>query len=106
MLSTSVEHTRRSLLAAAAVMEASNAFSAVARAASEDPQIEAIRPFSVDVPEAALVDHRRRIAMTRWPERETVVDQSQGVQLETLQGGRSRLAADRVETQCISAVHN
>jgi hypothetical protein len=54
MLSTSVEHTRRSLLAAATVIGASNAFSAVARAASEEPQIEAIRPFSVDAPLSPL----------------------------------------------------
>jgi hypothetical protein len=44
----------------------------------------AIRPFSIDVPEDALVDLRRRIAMTRWPDRETVEDQSQGVQLKTI----------------------
>ena len=43
-----------------------------------------IRPFRVDIPEAALVDLRRRIAATRWPERETVNDFSQGVQLERL----------------------
>ena len=46
---------------------------------------DAIRPFRVDVPEAALVDLRRRLAATRWPDRETVTDQSQGVQLEKLQ---------------------
>jgi hypothetical protein len=44
-----------------------------------------IRPFRVDVPEDALVDLRKRIAATRWPERETVADQSQGVQLATIQ---------------------
>ncbi|UEM02566.1 epoxide hydrolase [Skermanella rosea] len=44
-----------------------------------------IRPFRVNVPEAALVDLRRRIAATRWPDRETVPDQSQGVQLAKLQ---------------------
>src|SRR5204863_4469038 len=44
-----------------------------------------IRPFRVDIPEAALVDLRRRIAATRWPEREVVTDQSQGVQLATIQ---------------------
>src|SRR2546421_11346511 len=44
-----------------------------------------IRPFSVDVPEEALVDLRRRIAATRWPERETVADETQGVQLATMQ---------------------
>ena len=45
----------------------------------------AIRPFHNNIPEEALVDLRRRIAATRWPERETVVDQSQGVQLATVQ---------------------
>jgi pimeloyl-ACP methyl ester carboxylesterase len=45
----------------------------------------AIRPFRVDIPEADLVDLRRRIAATRWPERETVADDTQGVQLATIQ---------------------
>jgi pimeloyl-ACP methyl ester carboxylesterase len=45
---------------------------------------ESIRPFQVDVPDAALVDLRRRIAATKWPERETVSDASQGVQLATM----------------------
>jgi pimeloyl-ACP methyl ester carboxylesterase len=45
----------------------------------------AIRPFQVNVPEAELTELRRRITATRWPERETVPDQSQGVQLETMQ---------------------
>jgi len=40
-----------------------------------------IRPFHVDVPEEELTDLRRRIADTRWPENETVADQSQGVPL-------------------------
>ena len=44
----------------------------------------AIRPFQVHVPEVALVDLRRRIAETRWPDRETVDDQSQGIQLRKL----------------------
>ena len=46
---------------------------------------ESIRPFRVNVPEAALVDLRQRLAATRWPERETVADESQGVQLATMQ---------------------
>jgi len=45
----------------------------------------AIRPFRIDVPEEQLVDLRRRVEATRWPERETVADQSQGVQLATIQ---------------------
>src|SRR5215510_7105607 len=46
----------------------------------------AIRPFPrLNVPEAELTELRRRINATRWPERETVPDQSQGVQLATTQ---------------------
>jgi len=45
----------------------------------------AIRPFHITVPDDALVDLRRRISATRWPEREMVSDQSQGVQLATMQ---------------------
>jgi pimeloyl-ACP methyl ester carboxylesterase len=44
-----------------------------------------IRPFTVEVPEAELEALRGRIAATRWPEQETVADQSQGVQLATIQ---------------------
>ncbi|MDB6157072.1 MAG: Epoxide hydrolase, partial [Gammaproteobacteria bacterium] len=45
----------------------------------------AIRPFHVNVPEAELTELRRRINATKWPERETVTDASQGVQLATIQ---------------------
>ena len=46
----------------------------------------AIRPFHVNVvPEAELTELRRRIKATKWPERETVADASQGVQLATVQ---------------------
>ena len=44
-----------------------------------------IRPFSVEVLEEDLVDLRKRIAATRWPEKETVADETQGVQLATIQ---------------------
>ncbi|MGW9029987.1 epoxide hydrolase family protein [Streptomyces sp. NPDC055722] len=43
-----------------------------------------IRPFRVHFPEKDLVDLRRRVASARWPENETVADQSQGVQLATM----------------------
>ncbi|MCL8483928.1 MULTISPECIES: epoxide hydrolase family protein [Bradyrhizobium] len=46
---------------------------------------DVIRPFRVDVPEQDLLDLRRRLAATRWPDREIVADQSQGVQLATVQ---------------------
>ena len=45
----------------------------------------AIRPFQVTVPEEELTELRRRINATKWPERETVPDESQGVQLATIQ---------------------
>ena len=45
----------------------------------------AVRPFRVDIPEEAIADLRRRIAATRLPDKETVADQSQGVQLATIQ---------------------
>ena len=45
----------------------------------------AIRPYTVQIPQTALDDLRRRIAATRWPDRETVADRSQGAQLEKLQ---------------------
>ncbi|MFY0732495.1 epoxide hydrolase family protein [Pseudomonas sp. NFX15] len=45
----------------------------------------AIRPLRVHVPEPRLADLRRRINATVWPERETVTDASQGVQLATMQ---------------------
>jgi pimeloyl-ACP methyl ester carboxylesterase len=44
-----------------------------------------IRPFSVDVPDEALDDLRRRVAATNWPEKETVADHSQGVPLAITQ---------------------
>src|SRR3954469_964473 len=44
-----------------------------------------IRPFRVSVPEEELIELRRRINATRWPDRETVTDASQGVQLATTQ---------------------
>jgi pimeloyl-ACP methyl ester carboxylesterase len=45
---------------------------------------QSIRPFRVNIPEQVLSDLRRRIMATRWPDRETVRDQSQGVQLATI----------------------
>ena len=53
--------------------------------ADEPARSNAIRPFRIDVAEEALVDLRRRLAATRWPDKETVADQSQGAQLAKLQ---------------------
>lgn len=53
--------------------------------AAEEDTANAIRPFRFDFPKEALVDLRRRIEATRWPEPETVADASQGVQFATMQ---------------------
>jgi hypothetical protein len=44
-----------------------------------------VRPFHVNIPEAELTGMRNRIKATRWPERETVADESQGVKLAMMQ---------------------
>jgi pimeloyl-ACP methyl ester carboxylesterase len=58
------------------------------------PKGDAIRPFSINFPEEALVDLRRRINATKWPEQEQVPDASQGVQLATIQKLARRWATD------------
>jgi pimeloyl-ACP methyl ester carboxylesterase len=54
-------------------------------AATEVAEQSAIRPFEVGFPDSELAELRRRVAATRWPERETVNDDSQGVPLELMQ---------------------
>lgn len=73
--------TRREFLSASAVSAAVGLLPAEASATPDDT----IRPFRIGVKEATLEDLRRRIAATRWPDRETVRDRSQGVQLAKLQ---------------------
>jgi len=75
--------TRRDLVAISAAVGAVSLLSAHTAVTAES---NAIRPFRIDLPEAELIDLRRRIAVTRWPDRETVNDQSQGIQLAKLQG--------------------
>jgi len=53
--------------------------------ATQPPDDSLIRPFQVNFPEAELTELRKRINATKWPERETVTDASQGVQLATMQ---------------------
>src|SRR5687768_7810546 len=64
----------------------------------EDP--DAIRPFRVNVPEAELTDLRRRIKATRFPEKETVADFSQGVQLAFIQALARYWATDYNWRRC------
>jgi hypothetical protein len=81
MSEISLLSTRRSLLAMSAAAGALSLLPAHLAAAVDG---NAIRPFRVNVPEADLVDLRRRVLATRWPAKETVADQSQGVQLAKL----------------------
>jgi pimeloyl-ACP methyl ester carboxylesterase len=53
--------------------------------AEKSADATAIRPFHVDIPEAEIEDLRARIAATRFPEKETVADATQGVQLATME---------------------
>src|SRR5690349_12517258 len=74
---------RRDLVAVAAAAGAVSLLPTYsAMAGVED---SAIRSFRISIPEAELVELRRRIAATRWPDRETVNDRSQGAQLAKLQ---------------------
>jgi len=59
--------------------------SATQRGSEQAAVKNAIRPFRVSIPEEALTDLRRRIVATRWPDKETVTDATQGVQLATMQ---------------------
>ena len=58
---------------------------ATQRGGTQTSEQTVIRPFHVNVPEADLTELRKRINATKWPERETVTDASQGVQLATIQ---------------------
>jgi Epoxide hydrolase N terminus len=83
-----VNHERRQLLTAAtmglvAAGTASLLVTYRAQAATGEAR-EAIRPFHIHFPEKDLVDLRHRLAATRWPEKETVDDDTQGVPLATM----------------------
>jgi len=47
--------------------------------------VDAIKPFRIHFPDETLADLKRRVAATRWPDKEIVPDRSQGVQLATVQ---------------------
>ena len=93
--SDAINYDRRQLLSTAAmgiaVAGAGSLFPVNSVPAAES---DAIRPFRVNFPKDALVDLRRRISATRWPDRETVKDPSQGVQLATIQKLARYWAAD------------
>jgi hypothetical protein len=76
---------RRFLGTAALTVSAAGAFGLFPAHFAAAADGNAIRPFRVHVPEKALVNLRHRVLATRWPARETVTDQSQGVRLEKIQ---------------------
>lgn len=83
-------HTRRRLLQASAAAGALGLglLSAPGRAMAATPAAtatDAIRPFRFSFPRSELVDLRRRIEAMRWPSRELVSDETQGVRLKTMQ---------------------
>ena len=82
----SIDQDRRRLLGTAAmgIAVAATASLLPARLAAATTG-DAVRRFRVSVPEEDIVDLRRRLAATRWPDQETVMDRSQGVQLAKLQ---------------------
>ncbi len=74
--------TRRDVLATSAAAAAIGLLPGQFAAAADD---NTIRPFKMNVPAEVIADLRQRIAATRWPDRETVDDRSQGIQLAKLQ---------------------
>jgi pimeloyl-ACP methyl ester carboxylesterase len=82
MESGDIDHGRRRFVEVAAVSVAAAAtLSLLPEYVAAATENSAIRPFRINVPDDQLVDLRRRIVATRWPDRETVNDRSQGVQL-------------------------
>jgi pimeloyl-ACP methyl ester carboxylesterase len=81
-MSNSASPSRRHLLAGSAALGAASLLSTDLRAATGSDKV---RPFRINIPQEELVELRRRILVTRWPEKETVTDESQGVKLETVQ---------------------
>ncbi len=88
---TSLNPTRREMLAATAAAGAMSMLPGTLSLASAGPEI---RPFSVNFSQAQLDDLSRRIAATRWPDEEIVGDATQGVQLATIQKLAAYWAAD------------
>jgi pimeloyl-ACP methyl ester carboxylesterase len=77
---------RRQLLSTAAIGLAALSTAGLLPALAAEPLAnETIRPFRINIPEADLVDLKRRLAATRWPDKETVADDTQGVPLAMLQ---------------------
>lgn len=80
-----IDHRRRRLIASAAIgLAAAGAASVLPPVAASAATGDEIRPFRANATDDDLMDLRRRLRMTRWPDKETVDDQSQGIQLSKL----------------------
>lgn len=80
-----MQMSRRSLLVGSAAIGLSTAILPLVTIAADpvdaaSAALGRIRPFRAEIPEAAIIDLRQRLAATRWPDDETVTDRSQGVQ--------------------------
>jgi len=80
---------RRGLAARTVVASLAIATTVIPALAADVPEApadgpDAIRPFHINIPKAALTDLHRRLLATKWPDKETVTDDSQGVQLATM----------------------
>lgn len=81
-----IDQDRRRLLGTATMgIAVAGAASLLPSQLAAAPAGDAIRPFRINVPEEELINLRRRVAATRWPDPETVTDDSQGVPLATMQ---------------------
>jgi pimeloyl-ACP methyl ester carboxylesterase len=85
MIHLSSSPNRRQLLSTAVIGLAATAIGPFSAFAAETAANEVIRPFPITIPEEDLIDLKKRLAATRWPEKETVADDSQGVPLAMLQ---------------------
>src|SRR5271155_5115615 len=95
-MSDDINHNRRRFFGTASMTIAAAQFAGFGAAAASvtsalparthaAPGDDSVRQFHVSFPDSDLADLRRRIAATRWPERELVADATQGVQLATMQ---------------------
>jgi pimeloyl-ACP methyl ester carboxylesterase len=86
MPSKDITQDRREFLRTAAIgIAAASSASLFPRSSASAAAADPIRPFRIDVPDQDLVDLHRRLVATRWPDKETVADDSQGVPLAMLQ---------------------
>jgi len=85
MFNRSTPLWRAVLSTCTATVLAAGAFVLMAVPSAEAAEDTSVRPFHISIPEADLVDLRRRVLATRWPERENVADLSQGAQLAKIQ---------------------